>query len=132
MSENPDQKPDLRLVTSSKGGAPIVPGNPGNSGGKKGRSGRLPSAVREACLLAFDQRIKILKQIADGKAVQVVKMPNGEETQALMSADVSERLKALDLLGKYGGLTHTTNETTVKRPHREAVEKVRRGLGLAS
>jgi hypothetical protein len=46
-------------------------------------------------------------------------------------ASNADKIRALDLLGKYGGLIHTTSESTVtKRPHREAVEEVRRRLGL--
>lgn len=77
-------------------------GNPGNSGGKKGRSGRPPSVIREMCRGAFAQRIKILKKIADGEAIERVKLANGEEMETMKSADVSDRLKAIDLLGKYG------------------------------
>lgn len=56
-------------------------GNPGNKGG----TGRPPSAVRKACLLAFDKRIKVLEQIADDK-----------------TQDAKTRIDAIEKLGKYG------------------------------
>ena len=66
-------------------GAPVLNvGNPGNKGG-----GRPKSEVRAACASAFDARIPKLQEIAD----------NANGTYS--SSDV---LKALDMLGKYGGL----------------------------
>lgn len=132
MSENPNEKPGRRVGTNLR----LIPGNPGNSGGKKGRSGRPPSVIREACALAFDRRIKFLKDVIDGKTGELVQL-NGvpvlvDGKPVVIGADISERLKAMDLLGKYGGLQKTETETTIKRPHREAVEQVRRELGLAS
>lgn len=69
-------------VPQEHGGALRV-GNPGNAGGP----GRPPSAVRAACAESFDTRIPVLEQIADDPKVSK-----------------SDRLKAMDLLGKYGGL----------------------------
>lgn len=87
-----------------------------NAGGTKGnKGGRPPTEIRQRCAETFDQFI-----------------PKAEAILRSKTASNADKLKALDLLGKYGGLIHTTNETTVKRPHREAVEKVRRELGLAS
>ncbi len=88
------------LVPQAHGGA-IRVGNPGNSGGKPGRSGRPTSLIRRKCALAFANRVKALAEIADGKTVQRQRL-DGVETQTEISAEVSDRLKAIDLLGKYG------------------------------
>lgn len=66
-------------------------------GPKKGapNAGRPPSAIRASMRLALDQRIHVLAQIADD--------PN---------ATPIERMKAIDLLGKYGmGTTITETDT---------------------
>ncbi len=57
---------------------------------------RTPLAVKEACLLAFDERIPMLMEIAD--------------TAPLMA----DRIRAIDLLARYGGLA--TVELTLDRP----------------
>ena len=69
--------------------------------------------MRAACALAFDQRIKVLAQIADGK----------------IEATAGERIKAIDVLGKYAGLQQVEHEVR-HRHYREAVEEVRQGLRL--
>ena len=58
-----------------------VGGTPGNKGG-----GRPRSAVRDAALLAFDERIPVLEEIADDK-----------------KAKPADRIRAVDALGKHGG-----------------------------
>lgn len=65
------------------GGALNVGGTPGNRGG----TGRPPSAVRARCLGSFDERIHVAEEIASSPAYEA-----------------SDRLRALDLLGKYAGL----------------------------
>jgi hypothetical protein len=73
---------------------------PGRNGGllKRGGShngGRKPSALREAMRQALKPRIKIAQAIADDK-----------------DASMSDRLKAIDLLAKYGlGTTVTETDT---------------------
>lgn len=39
-----------------------------------------------------------------------MRSPDGEETETVISAQVSDRLKAIDLLGKYGGIEKLTLE----------------------
>lgn len=56
-------------------------------GPKKGSGGRTPSQVAEAYRLAFAERLRIAEEIADSPV-----------------ATPLERLKALDLMGKYGGM----------------------------
>lgn len=58
-----------------------------SGGTNKGGPGRPTSAIREACAKSFDERIRILEIIADDSN----------------SAD-GDRIRALDLLGKYGAL----------------------------
>jgi hypothetical protein len=69
-----------------KNGAVLNVGNPGNAGG----TGRPKSEIRARCAGSFDQRIAIAEEIAD----------NPDSSQ-------SDRLRALDLLAKYGGLQQT-------------------------
>lgn len=96
-------------------GAPLAPGNPGNSGGKRGRSGRPPSVIREACARAFSSRVKFLKDVVDGKSGNVVMVGDAplivDGKTFVVPADISDRLKAMDLLGKYGALLKIETET---------------------
>lgn len=83
-------------VPGLNGGRLRSGGKPGNKGGP----GRPKDKVREACALAFEQRIPVLKKIADAKIPDV---------------SVKDRLSAIDLLGKYAGLQkiETENHNTV-------------------
>ena len=74
-------------ATRESNGGLLLSGNPGNSGG-----GRPKSEVRAACADGFDKRIPLLQAIADNDTL-----------------NPAERLKALDLLGKYGGLQQVDN-----------------------
>lgn len=89
-NKTPQQTP---MVVPSHGRGKLRVG-----GTNKGGTGRPPSAVRKACTLAFDQRIKVLTQIADG---------------AEKDAD---RIKAIDVLGKYGLGTKEEHELTQNEP----------------
>lgn len=66
--------------------------------------------IREKCRGAFWKQVKLLEQIAEGEALAIVKDATGRETDMRVSAPIAERLKAVDLLGKYG-LGTTTTET---------------------
>ncbi len=59
--------------------------HPRNTGGKKGRSGRPPSAIRERCVGSFEERVSILEEIIDDP-----------------KSRAADRIRAMDLLGKYG------------------------------
>lgn len=61
----------------------LLTGNPGNKGGL----GATPSVIRDALRGSFATRVAILETIADGK------LPN---------AEVGDRIKAIDMLAKYG------------------------------
>lgn len=102
----------------TKGGVALIPQKHGGAllaGGQKGQTpgtGRPPSAIRHALRQSFDQRLKILETIADGMAVQTLKSPSGKETAMKISADVADRIKAIDMLAKYG--LGTTKEVSVE------------------
>lgn len=85
------------LRRTAKGGL-LRTGNPGNKGG----SGTPPSLLREQLRGSFAERIKTLESFADGTAVQKLKSPDGTELQTEISADISDRIKAIDMLAKYG------------------------------
>jgi hypothetical protein len=87
------------VAVSPINGARIVPGNPGNSGGKPGRSGRPKSEVREACRAAFNEAMPTLLAIALGK---------------LPDVSYADRIRAADVLGKYGGMTFTETEAKIE------------------
>lgn len=70
-------------------------GNPGNSGGKRGRSGRLKTEVRALCQQAFEEAVPVLRAMALGKLPEV---SNGD------------RIRAADVLARYGGMTYTETE----------------------
>ena len=59
--------------------------HPRNTGGKKGRSGRPPSAIRERCQGSFAERVPVLEEIIDD--------PTSRD---------ADKIRAMDLLGKYG------------------------------
>jgi hypothetical protein len=69
--------------TPKHGRGELQVGNPGNRGG----TGRPPSAVRARCLGSFDERIHVAEEIASSAQYEA-----------------GDRLRALDLLGKYAGL----------------------------
>jgi hypothetical protein len=87
----------VQLVPQPHGGALATGGIPGNAGG-----GRPPSIVRERCRRGFDRRIPVLEAIADGEPVQKMRLPDGEELEAVVSASPADRIRAMDVLGRYG------------------------------
>lgn len=78
-AELPAHLPALR--PQPHGGALFHGGVPGHRGG----TGRPPSAIRERCRGGFDRRIKVLEEIADDP-----------------SLPTRDRIRAIDVLGKYG------------------------------
>ena len=74
----PREKP--RLIPQPHGGALR------NGGTNRGGPGRPPSAVREMCRKAFEEGLPEIVKIATGK----------------IEASAGERVRALDILGKYG------------------------------
>lgn len=86
------------LVPQPHGGALLSGGVPGNKGG----TGRPPSAIRRELRETFADLISHLQRIAAGEVVEKVVMPGGEETEIMRSASVADRIRAMDLLAKYG------------------------------
>lgn len=87
-------------------GLPVLNiGNPGNKGGP----GRPKSEIRRACAEAFYDRIPMLAKIADA-----------EEEGATTKTD---RLKAIDLLGKYG-VGNSSDITSGDQPLRYDLSKL--------
>lgn len=85
--------PRLLPVGGKGGGGQLQRGNPGNRGGRD-----LKSHVRQAATLRFERQIPRLEAIAEGQlGVPCEACGRGEET-----VTVTEMLRAIDLLGKYG------------------------------
>jgi hypothetical protein len=79
--------------------------------GKPGRSGRPPSIIRQRLRGSFEDRIKVLEEIADDT-----------------KASTTDRMRALDLMAKYGlGTTSTSTDTEgndVDRPGRLTPDEI--------
>ena len=86
--------------------------NRGGTKGNKGGTGRPPAAIRQRCADGFD------RHIATAEAI-------------LASTDASnaDKIRALDVLGKYAGLQKIEHEHS-RKPYREAVDEVRKQAGL--
>lgn len=85
------------------GGALLTGGVPGNKGG----TGRPPSELRAQLRGSFAERVKVLEQFADGSMPLRERCPKcgHEEPASLATAlpvEPSDRLRALDMLAKYG------------------------------
>lgn len=52
--------------------------------------------------LALDEQIRVLVDIASGEPVVRVKLPNGQETDTFVSATPGDRIRAIEMLAKYG------------------------------
>ena len=88
------------IVIPGRNGGRLTPGNPGNKGGK----GAIKSEVRQRCVDDFDTNRKV--------AIEIL------QNEASLPAD---RLRALDLLGKYGGLQQVDN-TSGDKPITEVIK----------
>lgn len=100
MAEGP-AAPMPPLVPQPHGGAIYRGGVPGH----RGAGGPRPSAVREACLQAFAERVPRLTAIADGMVPLRETCPvcghQGAEVVG-KGASVDDQLRAHDMLAKYG------------------------------
>jgi hypothetical protein len=96
--ENPVPVEPGTLVPARNGGRIRSGSKPGMNGPGPGRPA---SAIREHLRGSFADRMHILEQIADGEALVKIKGPSGE-SEVTVSAEVSDRIKALDMMGKYG------------------------------
>lgn len=96
------------LVAQSHGGALLGGGLPGHAGG----GGRPSSALRERLRGSFQERVKVLEEIADDPR-----------------ADPQDRIRAIDILAKYGlGVTRELSVDEVRDRLRETVALIRRTL----
>jgi len=98
-SKTPAKTP--RMVTQANGGQLLTGGNPGNVGGM----GRPASVIRERCREAFGSRISFLQRLADGKIKQEIPTRDGI---VKVQASPADRVRAMDMLGKYGALQVVT------------------------
>lgn len=91
-----------RKVPQPHGGALLSGGMPGNRGG----TGRPPSELRARLRGSFEDRIKTLEAFADGAMPLREKCEKcGHEpipTLAAMPVESSDRLRAIDMMAKYG------------------------------
>ena len=93
MADNSEIPAELpALVQQAHGGAVYSGGVPGHRGGP----GRPPSALRERLRGSFEDRVSVLEAIADDE-----------------EADPQDRIRAVDVLGKYG--LGTLREISVER-----------------
>jgi microsomal dipeptidase-like Zn-dependent dipeptidase len=94
----------VELVKQEHGGALNTGGTPGNKGNPNS-IGILPSAIREYCRGSFAQRVPILEAIADGEVMERILIDGADkEIEATRSAKVTDRIKAIETLAKYGGV----------------------------
>jgi hypothetical protein len=102
------------LVPQSHGGALLTGGVRGHAGGP----GRPPSALRERLRGSFAQRVAVLETIADDPG-----------------ADSQDRIRAVDVLAKYGlGTLREVSADEVRERLRATIHILRRELpsGVAS
>lgn len=92
------------LVAQPNGGALRSGGTPGNVGGL----GVPPSLIRELARKDFYERMHVLRDIADGLLDQEVPTKQGI---VMVKASLKDRLKAMELLGRYGGIELLTIES---------------------
>jgi len=96
------------LVPQPHGGALLKGGLPGHVGG----TGRPSSVLRERLRGSFQERVRVLEDIADDP-----------------KADPQDRIRALDVLAKYGlGVTRELSVDEVRDRLRETVTLIRRAL----
>ena len=89
---------DAELVPQAHGGALLAGGKPGNKGG-----GRTPNELRALFREPLAKLLPVVEQIAEAKDVQEVTCPHCEKKLEVVSwLKAGDKLKAVDLLGKYG------------------------------
>lgn len=102
-----DKKPVTGLVVPKHGRGRIYQGAPANP---VAGTGRPPSEVRRRALGSFDNRLSVLEEIAD------------DETAAS-----GDRLRAVDVLGKYG-LADTISRGEVRKALTATIAEVRQAM----
>jgi hypothetical protein len=95
-------------VSQPHGGALFAGGVPGHRGG----GGRPPSVLRERLRGSFDQRVRVLEEIADDRC-----------------PDPTDRIRAVDVLGRYGlGTVREVTADEVRERLRVTLELIRSAL----
>ncbi len=90
------------LVPQAHGGALRTGGKLGNRGG-----GRTPNELRELFRKPLAKLLPIITEIAESKDIQEVTCPHcNEKHEVITWLKAGDKLKAVDLLGKYGLGTH--------------------------
>lgn len=131
-------KPGLALIPQPDGrGALLSGGMPGNRGG----IGKPKSLVRQRCRDSFDERIPVLEKIVDGVPIEHVQIPLAavvglltcpkgcgpmvpidpgmaltQTVDATKSARASDRIRAMEQLGKFGVGERTEQVHTLVSP----------------
>lgn len=126
------------LIPQPHGGA-LRYGGTNRSGG----GGLPPSALREKLRGSFESRLKVLEEIADGEPAQTLELPlrnvlphlkcpdcGGEDlqpkdrkavtVQVRVSAQPNDRIKAVDVMGKYG----LGESNTLQVIHPEVIQRI--------
>lgn len=69
-------------------------------GGKRQGAGRKPDWFKQACLgiIRKASLVRLLGEIAQGSAVQKIKTQDGKESEIKVSAEIRDRLKAMEML----------------------------------
>ena len=89
----------VSLVPQPHGGALWSGGVPGNRGG----SGGLPSALRERLRGSLADRVQVLEEIADRPRRLIIECAKcGHATKVGPPASDADRIRAVDVLAKYG------------------------------
>jgi hypothetical protein len=101
--------PDEDLIPQPHGGALLSTGRQGNKGG----TGRPPKLIRAKCAAAFEARIHVAEQLAEDTSVRP-----------------QDRIAALALLAKLGGLSDLYFDPEVIEENREEQRRYRERLNL--
>lgn len=125
---------EATLETPAHGVGQLRRGNPGNKGGRS-----YPSRIRRELTQAFGERIDFIADVVDGKAgSMVVSYTCGgcgmDGRLEVAGAKVADRLRAWELLGKFGpgsGHTFTKDEVAdlMTELARETQARLREVLG---
>lgn len=94
-----------------------------------GRRGRPPALVRESFRLAFDKQLDFLKKIvvcdkSVKRKVEIV-APNGAVVTISVEPTIAERIRAVEVMGKFSGVQ------TSKAEDEEALPRSRTGYDLS-
>ena len=96
------------LIPQAHGGALLAGGKRGNKGG-----GRTPNEIRVLMREPLAKLLPIITEIAEAKDIQEVTCPHCDGKHDVVTwLKAGDKLKAVDLLARYGVGTHQAVETT--------------------